>query len=45
MLLYAGGFGLAVVLMFKTGFNVNIPAGAIYNYAPESIQYILFRYF
>lgn len=38
-------FGLAVVLMFKTGFNVKIPAGAIYDYAPESIRYILFRYF
>lgn len=38
-------FALFVVLTFKTGFNVKIPAGAIYEYAPESIQYMLIRYF
>ncbi len=38
-------FGLVVVLVFKSGFNVRIPAGAIYDYAPDSIRYILFRYF
>lgn len=44
-LVIAALFGLAVVLMFKTGFNVRIPAGAIYAYAPDSIRYILYRYF
>lgn len=38
-------FGLGMVLMFRTGFNVKIPAGAIYDHAPEAIRYILFRYF
>lgn len=42
--LFAACFGLGVVLIFKTGFNVKIPAGQIYDYAPESIRYILLRY-
>jgi hypothetical protein len=41
----AAGFGLFVVLFFKTGMNVKIPAGSVYDFAPESIRYILIRYF
>ncbi len=41
----AAGFGLFVVLFFKTGMNVKIPAGSVYDVAPESIRYILIRYF
>lgn len=41
----AAGFGLFVVLFFKTGMNVRIPAGAIYEHAPGSLRYILMRYF
>lgn len=41
----AFAFALFVVLVFKTGFNVKIPSGAIYDYAPESIRYTLIRYF
>lgn len=44
-LLVAALFALAVVVMFKSGFNVRIPPGAIYAYAPDSIRYILYRYF
>lgn len=45
MVWWAAAFALAVVLLFKSGFNVKIPAGALYQYAPESIRYVLFRYF
>lgn len=38
-------FALFVVLVFKAGFNVKIPSGALYDYAPESIRYTLIRYF
>lgn len=41
----AFAFALFVVLVFKAGFNVKIPAGAIYEYAPEAIRYTLIRYF
>jgi hypothetical protein len=41
----AGVFALFVVLTFKTGFNVKIPAGAIYDFAPEGLRYFLIRYF
>jgi hypothetical protein len=38
-------FGLFVVLFFKTAMNVKIPSGAIYDFAPEGLRYILLRYF
>lgn len=41
----AVGFGLFVVLFFKTAMNVKIPSGAIYEYAPEQLRYFLMRYF
>ena len=41
----AAAFGLFVVLFFKTGMNVKIPSGAIYELAPEHLRYILIRYF
>ena len=41
----AAGFGLFVVLFFKTGMNVKIPSGAIYDHAPEGLRYLLMRYF
>lgn len=41
----AGAFGLFVVLFFKTAMNVKIPAGAIYDFAPEQLRYVLMRYF
>lgn len=44
-LLWAALFGLGVVLVFKTAMNVKIPGGAIYEYAPEQLRYILLRYF
>ena len=43
--LFAALFGLAVVLLFKTAMNVKIPGGAIYEYAPDGLRYILLRYF
>lgn len=39
------GFALFVVLTFKTALNVKIPGGALYELAPESLRYILIRYF
>ena len=45
VLLSAALFAVAVVLAFKAGFNVKIPGGAIYDYAPEGMRYILIRYF
>jgi hypothetical protein len=44
-ILWAGIFGLAVVLFFKSAMNVKIPNGAIYDYAPDGLRYILLRYF
>lgn len=41
----AFAFAWFVVLVFKTGFNVKIPSGAIYDYAPEATRYTLIRYF
>lgn len=41
----AAAFALFVVLFFKTGMNVKIPSGAIYELAPEHLRYILIRYF
>lgn len=41
----AAAFGLFVVLFFKSAMNVRIPSGAIYDYAPGSLRYILLRYF
>jgi len=38
-------FAWFVVLVFKTGFNVKIPSGAIYDYAPDFMRYTLNRYF
>lgn len=45
MIGWAALFGLCVVLFFKTAMNVKIPGGAIYEAAPESLRYILLRYF
>lgn len=45
MVLAAGMFGLFVVLFFKSAMNVKIPGGALYEYAPETLRYLLFRYF
>ncbi len=39
------GFALFVVLVFKTGFNVKIPGGALYELAPDGLRYFLIRYF
>lgn len=44
-ILSALGFALFVVLTFKTAFNVKIPGGAIYEFAPSGLRYILIRYF
>jgi membrane-associated HD superfamily phosphohydrolase len=44
-ILSAIGFALFVVLVFKTGFNVKIPGGAVYELAPDGLRYILIRYF
>jgi len=41
----AAAFGLFVVLFFKSAMNVKIPSGAIYDFAPEQLRYILIRYF
>ena len=41
----AAAFGLFVVLFFKPAMNVKIPSGAIYDFAPEQLRYILIRYF
>lgn len=43
--LSAVAFALFVVLTFKTGFNVKIPGGALYELAPGDMRYILIRYF
>ncbi|MCB1386857.1 MAG: tripartite tricarboxylate transporter TctB family protein [Nitratireductor sp.] len=43
--LSALAFALFVVLVFKTGFNVKIPGGALYELAPDRLRYILIRYF
>ena len=44
-LIWAAAFGLCVVVFFKTVMHVNIPGGAIYQYAPEGLRYMLLRYF
>jgi hypothetical protein len=44
-LLWAALFGLCVVLFFKTAMNVKIPGGALYEFAPDNLRYILLRYF
>lgn len=44
-LLSAFGFALFVVLTFKTALNVKIPGGAIYEFAPAGLRYILIRHF
>lgn len=44
-LLWAALFGLTLVLFFKTAMNVKIPGGAIYEYAPDGLRYILLSYF
>ncbi|NIZ13157.1 tripartite tricarboxylate transporter TctB family protein [Phaeobacter sp. HF9A] len=45
MNVWAALFGLVVVLFFKSAMNVKIPGGAIYDYAPDGLRYILLRYF
>ncbi len=44
-LISAFAFALFVVLTFKTAFNVKIPGGALYEYAPDGLRYLLIRYF
>lgn len=44
-LLWAALFGLTLVLFFKTAMKVKIPGGAIYEYAPDGLRYILLSYF
>lgn len=44
-LFWAALFGLCVVLFFKTAMNVKIPGGALYEFAPDNLRYILLRYF
>lgn len=44
-LLWAALFGLCVVLFFKTAMNVKILGGALYEFAPDNLRYILLRYF
>lgn len=41
----AAAFALFVVLLFKSLFNVKIPGGAIYEYLPGTLRYIMIRYF
>lgn len=41
----AAAFGLFVVLLFKSLFNVKIPGGAVYEFLPETLRYIMIRYF
>lgn len=41
----AGAFALFVVLLFKSLFNVKIPGGAVYEYLPDTLRYIMIRYF
>ncbi|MGB7241304.1 MAG: tripartite tricarboxylate transporter TctB family protein [Sulfitobacter sp.] len=43
--LIAALFGLFVVLLFKSALNVKMPGGEIYQLAPDSLRYILLRYF
>ena len=38
MLLSAGLFGFAVVLVFKTGLAVKVPGGVIYSFLPRTLQ-------
>jgi hypothetical protein len=41
----ATAFAMFVVLFFKSMFNVKIPGGALYEYLPEALRYIMIRYF
>ncbi|MCO5161163.1 MAG: tripartite tricarboxylate transporter TctB family protein [Mesorhizobium sp.] len=41
----ATAFALFVVLLFKSLFNVKIPGGSIYEYLPDTLRYIMIRYF
>ncbi len=41
----AAGFGLFVVLLFKSLLNVRIPGGAIYEYLPSGLRNIMILYF
>ena len=41
----AAGFALFVVLLFKSLFNVKIPGGAVYEYLPDTLRYLMIRYF
>jgi hypothetical protein len=45
MLLTLVIIGVITVLFFKTGLSVNIPAGAIYDYAPDGLRDFLVKYF
>jgi len=38
-------FALFVVLLFKSLFNVKIPGGAVYEFLPDTLRYIMIRYF
>ena len=37
--------GIITVLFFKTGLSVNMPAGALYDFAPEGLRSILMKNF
>jgi hypothetical protein len=41
----AAVFALFVVLLFKSLFNVKIPGGAVYEFLPDTLRYIMIRYF
>lgn len=41
----AAAFALFVVLLFKSLFNVKIPGGAVYELLPDTLRYIMIRYF
>ena len=43
--LIMAGFGLFVVIFFKTLLQVNIPAGTIYNYLPSPLSAFMMSYF
>lgn len=36
---------LAIVLLFKTGLGVNLPAGQIYAYLPDGVRQFMYTYF
>ena len=45
IMLSAAGFGLTVVLIFKTFLQVKVPGGAIYEYLPTALRSFMLTYF